>query len=215
MEMFAANLREALQEGVVPNITLFQQLAATHDQRHYDFFPEVIMMAATVYRDMVNRYLFFSKQHHGMSDNHLIPMDTLARDTHRQAMGMVESYGTTAKDKAQAATVRLDTSIKLLRDQVIQYKGNPAALTMPFLMIPRIAPGDVASLRDQTSSANKVESIAREQLSRAGDRLGSGSARSSQWLQLIREYRQAILNRDAILKSFNSPADYILESVSH
>jgi hypothetical protein len=215
MDMFVANLREALQSGIVPDISLFHQLENVYDKRHYDFYPEVIIMASTVYRDMVNRYLSFSREAHRMPDNQIAPMDLLARDTHRQALAMADAAKTASRNKVQANTVRLDNSIKFLRDQVIQYKGNPGTLSMPFTVMPRIAPGDVASFHNQSTDAQKVESIAREQLARAGDRLGSGSQRSNQWLQLIREYRQSILNREAVFKSFNPPSDYLLDTVSN
>jgi hypothetical protein len=215
MDMFVADLREALQSGTVPDITLFNRLVSVYDQRHYDFLPDVLATASTVYRDMVFRYLSFSKQHHGLSDNHIVPMDMLARDTYRQAMAMLETHRIAAQNKNQASAVRLDNSIKFLRDQVIQYKGNPATLTMPLLIIPRVAPGEVASFRDPSTAIIKLEAIAREQLMRAGDRIGSGSPRSNQWLQLVREYRQAVLNRDATLRSFNSTGDYSLDTVSH
>jgi len=214
MDMFVADLREALQGGSVPDISLFHQLAAVYDQRHYDFYPEVLSIAATVYRDMVNRYLSLSREAHRMSDNHIVPMDDLARNTHRQAMMMVESARNTAAVKNQAAKVRLANAIKFLRDQVAQYKGNPATLSMPLSIIPRSLPGDVAGLTDGNRSRADVEVMAIEQLRAAQDRLGSGSPRSNQWLQLIREYSQAIVTRDAVFKSFNAPNDHSLDSIA-
>jgi hypothetical protein len=211
VDMLVAELREALQGGIVPDISLFQQLASVYDARHYDFYPEVVRLSANVYRDIVLRYLSVLNESR-LPSSQLRSMEELAINTHRQALAMADSARIAADRRNSTERAQFGSIIKLLRDQVAQYKGNPATLTMPFLVIPRIAPGDVASRQHGNTSLSDLELMATTQLKAAGDRLGSGSSRSNQWLQLMREYQQAIFTRDAVQRSFTGPSGYSLDS---
>lgn len=210
-DMFATDLRHSLQEGLVPDASIFWRFSQVYDKRHYDLYPDFLRIALDHYRKSVADYGYKAQQL-GLAPHQLQLVDNIARTTTEQVEKMIADAKVSLRERLYNEQKNFDAQIAVARNQIAVYKGNPATLTMPAALFPRFSPGDAAP-RAQHGWGSNIHSLATQQLARVGDRLGSGTARSNQWLLLLRHHDQRVLNYEAAIRSF-SPQSYEVRSIS-
>lgn len=214
LDLFMSDMRAALQEGSVPDVSLFRQLGRVFDQRHHEIYPDFLRSASSLYQRAVSEYASVGRQQ-GMTDPQMAAIGTIMTQTLKNAKKMIDAAVVASQNRLQAERVKLESAEKSMRSQFAQYRGNPNTLSMPLLVVPRSAAGDVAPRfpLGARSPSSTLQALADQQLRVAGDRLGSGTRRSNEWLQLLREYRQAEITRDAAVRHFN-PQSFDLKSIA-
>jgi hypothetical protein len=210
--MFATDLRHSLQEGLVPDASIFRRFSEVYDKRHYDLYPEFLSMALDHYRKSVLMDCAYTAKQLGLTPAQLQTVENIAMTTNSQVEKMIADAKVSLRDRLHNEQKIFDTQIGIARNQIVAYKGNPSTLTMPLSLFSRFNPGDAAP-RDQHGWGSNLHSLANQQLARVGDRLGSGTARSNQWLLLLRHHDQRVLNYEATIRSF-SPKSYETKSIS-
>lgn len=210
-DMFASDLRQSLQEGLVPDASIFWSFSQAYDKRHYELYPEFLSLALDHYNKSISDYIGRA-QKLGLTPAQLQMVDNIARTTNDQVTKMVLDAKTSLRNRLYNEQKNFDAQIAAARNQIAAYKGNPTTLTMPLALFPGFTPGDAAP-RAQHGWGNSLQSLANQQLSRLGDRLGSGSPRSNQWFLLLRYHDQRVINYEASIRSF-SPKSYDTRSIS-
>lgn len=207
LDMFMSDLRTALQEGAVPDVSLFHQFGRVFDQRYYELYPDFLRIAVDLYQRAVSGYEDVSRSQ-GMKDAQMTAIYSIRTQTLENVKKIEAAARVASRTQAEAKNSKLENAVRSLRGQFPLYKGNPNTLRLPLQVIPRSEAGDVAHVdRGARSHLSILQELAVQQLRMAGDFIGSGTIRSNEWLQLLREYRQAEITRDAAVKHFNPNFD--------
>lgn len=209
--MFASDLRQSLQEGIIPDVSLFVRFEQVYDKRHYGFYPDFLAAALDHYKKSVLDYCY-TAQKLGTSTVQLNAVVKIMETTSNQVTRLVFASKDALAQRIYNEKTAFDKAVSIAYYQIAQYKGNPTTLTMPLSLFSELRPGD-AYPRQHASRESSLATLANAQLKRVGDRLGSGTPRSNQWILVLRHHRQGMMNTDALAKSF-APNSYSTQAIA-
>lgn len=182
---FMADVREALEEGAVPNVSVFKRFENCYDQRYLAIYDQVLSIAIysydTAFADKMREWASVKSGAQAVAAASKIRVQTAT-----EANNMLTA-AIAARTKAQNSfNAKFYNSKAVLEAQIKNYKGVPSTLSAPQAVLPQCPPE--GGLLPANNLVRDLVPLAEYQLSRLKDTLGSTSVRAKEWRTLLGQY---------------------------